>query len=228
MQYSQWTEALILILLGCPIWHLLWISRSSEHSSWKTSVIVIAATMWTLYAFFAAKTGFDRSWLGPASPARPLLYLSIIALAAYLLRNYIVGIKVSQHLLIGLQIIRPIGMVFVLETSRGNLPAVFSYPAGFGDLLTGIVALYVVTKYRNETIPPGAVKLVATLGIIDFASAFFFGFTSSATPIQLFAFENPNTVIQYPTGLIPLFLVPYAVATHIWSLTQLKRNRVSA
>ena len=57
------------------------------------------------------------------------------------------------------------------------------------------------------------------------AFAFFFGFTSSATPLQLFAFDNPNRVIEYPLGLIPLFLVPYAVMAHLLSIAQLIRDR---
>ncbi len=62
------------------------------------------------------------------------------------------------------------------------------------------------------------------IGISDFVSAFFFGFTSSATPLQLFAFDQPNQVLLYPTGLIPLFLVPYAVVFHILSITEMQRE----
>jgi hypothetical protein len=221
------TEALILLLLGCPMWHLLWISRQSGHSYLRSAAIVSCAVIWSVWSFLAVKTGFDREWFGSASAARPLTYLAVVSIIAWTARNFLVGPNVSQHLLIGLQIIRPIGMVFVLETSLGNLPGVFSYPAGFGDLAVGLTALYVVFRYRGSSVPPSAVRLVAALGLIDFASAFFFGFTSSATPVQLFAFDNPNTVIEYPTGLIPLFLVPYAVAAHTWSLVQLRRDQRS-
>jgi hypothetical protein len=53
--------------------------------------------------------------------------------------------------------------------------------------------------------------------IADFLSAFFFGFGSSETPIQLFFPEVPNNVIVFPTGLIPLFFVPYAIFFHTLS-----------
>ena len=79
-------------------------------------------------------------------------------------------------------------------------------------------------RYRNQEIPNGAVILVFTIGITDFVSAFFFGFTSSATPFQLFAFDQPNQVQLYPTGLIPIFLVPYAVIFHILSITEMQRS----
>jgi hypothetical protein len=74
-------------------------------------------------------------------------------------------------------------------------------------------------------VPPRAVILVAVVGLLDFTSAFFFGFTSSASPVQLFAFDNPNRVLDYPLGLIPVFLVPYATMAHLLSLAQLMKDR---
>jgi hypothetical protein len=100
-------------------------------------------------------------------------------------------------------------MVFIVEHSQGNLPGVFAYPAGLGDLLTGMLAAYVLYRFWDTRIPAFWVLLVAVVGLVDFASAFFFGFASSETPVQLFSFENPNQVTEYPLGLIPLFLVPY-------------------
>ena len=50
-----------------------------------------------------------------------------------------------------------------------------------------------------------------------FLSAFFFGFGSSETPVQIFFPDVPNNVIVFPTGMIPLFLVPYAIFFHVLS-----------
>jgi hypothetical protein len=63
------------------------------------------------------------------------------------------------------------------------------------------------------------------LGIADFVSAFFFGFFSSAGPQQLLFPEVPNRALLFPTGLIPLFLVPYAIAFHTLSWLTLRRQR---
>ncbi len=104
------------------------------------------------------------------------------------------------------------------------MPGIFAHPAGWGDLLVSIIALAVLIRYRNQEIPNGAVKLVFTVGMTDFVSAFFFGLTSSATPFQLFAVDQPNQVLLYPTGLIPVFLVPYAVIFHILSITEMQRS----
>jgi hypothetical protein len=50
-----------------------------------------------------------------------------------------------------------------------------------------------------------------------FLSALFFGFTSSASSLQLFHPAVPNHVIAFPTGIIPLVLVPYATLFHVLS-----------
>ena len=225
MTFSPVSELFILFFLSTPFWHLLMVSRDAEHSLKQTSILVTVAMIWCLLAFAIVKYRIDSYVLGPDFPARPLLYLFLVSFVAYTARHWILGNGVSQHLLIGLQLIRPIGMVFVIEHAQGNLPAIFAYPAGLGDLLTGLLAAFVLYRFRGTKIPPFWVLLVAGVGLADFASAFFFGFTSSDTPIQLFSFENPNEVTEYPLGLVPLFLVPYAVIAHILSLAQLRRDR---
>ena len=65
--------------------------------------------------------------------------------------------------------------------------------------------------------------VVIILGVADFMSAFFFGFTSSESPVQIFYPEIKNNVILFPTGMIPLFLVPYAIFFHTLSYLNLKK-----
>ncbi|HEV3258023.1 MAG TPA: hypothetical protein VG013_14155, partial [Gemmataceae bacterium] len=58
-----------------------------------------------------------------------------------------------------------------------------------------------------------------------FLSAFFFGFTSSPGPQQLFFPTVVNDSLLFPTGLIPLFLVPCAICFHTLSLLELRRSQ---
>lgn len=140
------------------------------------------------------------------------------SLILYIWRDWFLDKWLCQKWLIGLQLFRAIGGVFLIEMVRGNIPGVFAYPAGLGDLAVAVVAALVLLTYWNaERIPGAAVYLVIALGVADFLSAFFFGFGSSETPIQLFFPEVPNQVIVFPTGLIPLFLVPYAIFFHTLS-----------
>ena len=219
------TEVVILLAWALTTWYVYFTFKESGHAKAKTIALTLVVLAWSIFAFGAVKYGFEGEFFR-GLPVRPLVYLFLAAgpPLGYAFRWALVGKGLSQHMLIGLQVLRCIGWVFVLEHWRGNLPGVFAHPAGWGDLLVGIIALAVLIRYRNQEIPNGAVKLVFTVGISDFVSAFFFGITSSATPFQLFAFDQPNQVLLYPTGLIPLFLVPYAVIFHILSISEMQRS----
>ena len=218
------TEVVILLGWALTTWYVYFTFRESGHAKRKTVALTLGVLAWSIFAFGAVKYGFDREFFGELVPFRSLVYLFLATGLGYAFRWALVGEGLSQHMLIGVQAIRVFGWVFVLEHLRGNLPGIFAHPAGWGDLLVGIIALVVLIRYRRQKIPNGAVILVFTVGIADLISAFFFGFASSATPLQMFALDQPNQVLLYPTGLIPLFLVPYFVIYHILSITEMQRS----
>ena len=222
--FSPISEAIVLFSVPAVLWHVLWVLAQGGASLRKRLVVGAIVIAWTGFMYAYIRFGFATRILGD-SPGIPLAFLLFTALTGYLLRDVLLGNGVSQRLLISLQLFRPIGMIFVFENARGTLPWTFAQPAGWGDLLAGLAALFVLVRYWDREIPAHAVVAVAVIGLLDFASAFFFGFTSSASPVQLFAFDNPNQVLNYPLGIIPVFLVPYAVVAHILSLTQLARDK---
>ncbi len=224
MPFSPVSEAVVLFSVPAVFWHMLMIQTAARVSIRQMMVVGAIMLAWTAYAYGSVRYGLDDVVFGDL-PAGPIVYLALAAGLTWAFRERLLGEGVPQQLLIALQLFRPIGMSFVLEDARGVLPSIFAQPAGWGDLLAGVLALAVLIRYPRGPIPARAVILVAAVGLADFASAFFFGFTSSATPVQLFAFDNPNRVIEYPLGLIPTLLVPYAVMAHLLSLAQLRRDR---
>ncbi len=227
MIFSPISEAVVLFAVPAVFWHMMMIQYAGRVPLRQAIVTGAIILLWTIYAWIAARTGFDRALFG-GFPGLPVVYVLVAGLVAWRFRETLLGDGVPQQLLIALQLFRPIGLIFVFEHHRGTLPGIFAHTAGWGDLLAGLVACAVLIRYPTGKVPDGAVLLVATIGLADFASAFFFGFTSSATPIQLFAFDNPNPVIEYPLGLIPMFLVPYAIIAHLLSIAQMRRNRGGA
>lgn len=158
----------------------------------------------------------------------PLLW-AVPSLLVWLARDWLLAEPLSQRWLVGLQLWRVIGAVFLVEMAGGKLPAIFALPAGVGDVAVALLAAAVLWRWRAAAqLPDRAVVAVIALGVADFASAFFFGFISSAGAQQLFFPEVANRTLWFPTGIIPLFLVPYAIAFHTLSWLQLRRRRLPA
>ena len=132
----------------------------------------------------------------------------------------------------GLQIFRAIGGIFLIEMVIGNQPGIFAYPAGVGDIIVALIAVTILINYKGEKMVPGyPVLFLIGIGMVDFVSAFFFGFTSSPNPFQLFHPDVTNQILLFPTGMIPLFLVPYAIFFHTLSFLNYRihdrHNRLS-
>ena len=169
-------------------------------------------TFWVCLYQLPSKLGLAGNLIVPLSWILPSLFL-------YLQRNWFLSQELSQKWLVGLQLFRVIGGVFLIEMVGGHIPGIFAYPAGIGDIIVGVAAFSVLLACRNrERIPGILIIFIIAIGIADFLSAFFFGFTSTPGPAQLFFPAVENRLIFFPTGLIPLFLVPYAIFFHTLSL----------
>jgi len=198
----------------------------SEASPKKGMQIGTAFLLWGSLMFWVSLSDIPGNLGLAGSLITPLSWL-LPSLILYWKRNWFLSEKLSQNWLIGLQVLRLVGGLFIIEMILGHIPGVFAYPAGLGDILVALVALGVLLAYRkSESIPKAGIFLVIGLGIADFISAIFFGFTSSEGPGQLFYPAVTNDVAHFPTGVIPLFLVPYAIFFHTLSmLNYLKYER---
>ena len=131
------------------------------------------------------------------------------------------------HWLVGLQVYRILGVMFLVAWTHGDLAGVFGIPAGAGDTLTGLLALptaYLLYRapheYRREAVAWNI------LGTLDLIIAITIGFLTAPGPLQLIMSNPPNTLIgTYPTAMIPAFVVPTSLMLHALSLRQLARLR---
>ncbi len=220
---------------------LLWGLRASAGRAGlavreKGRVFWIGATL-LIGWFFAALLA---SWLGlyqGASARIPTIELGLLLpiIAGVLFYRWSgvfqrVVAATPQSLLVGVQIYRVEGVVFLILLAAGSLPAVFAVPAGSGDLAVGLLAPVIAWSFtRGMAGSTWLVRLWNLLGLVDLVVAVTTGFLSSPSPIQAFAFDNPNKLITaFPLVMIPVFLVPLAVLLHLASLATLSSHAMAS
>lgn len=133
---------------------------------------------------------------------------------------------VPQQWLIGVQLYRALGIIFLILYGAGKMPGLFAWPAGIGDVLVGALALVVAIAYARGPEKNGDLAWVWNiLGLTDLSVAVATGMVTAPSPIQLFAFDLPNELVgAFPLILIPIYLVPLSVLLHLASLTKLRRT----
>jgi hypothetical protein len=133
---------------------------------------------------------------------------------------------VPQSWLVSIQLYRALGVIFVILYASGQLPALFAWPAGLGDIAVGLSAPVVSRMYARDPARYGRlVRAWNIAGIIDLVVAVGTGFMTSPSPIQLFGLDRPNELITaFPLVLIPVYLVPLSILLHLASLAKLRRS----
>jgi hypothetical protein len=219
-----------VILLG--LWRGL--ARTRFSASERVTVwlvLAVALILWIAIVWTLAVRGtfLPRAAANRYVPALPIAIFVPVILGLGLLTS---SQRIASLLeatppawLVGLQVYRVLGGIFLVDWMRGLLPGAFAVPAGIGDIIVGLLALPAAVWVASGT-PIG--RRVGTwwnlLGLADFVVAIGMGMTTSPGRFQLFALDHPNAQIgTFPTVMIPAFAVPNSIILHALSLWQLKR-----
>jgi hypothetical protein len=138
--------------------------------------------------------------------------------------------SVPQQWIVGVQVYRVLGLIFLVLYAAGRMPGEFALPAGAGDVLVGLLAPIVASAYaRKLRGSAGLLRAWNLLGMADLVLAITTGFLTSPSPLQVLALGRPNLLIAaFPVAMIPVFLVPLAVLLHLISLTKLRQASQTA
>ncbi len=133
---------------------------------------------------------------------------------------------VPQPWIVGVQLYRALGVMFLILYASGRLPALFAWPAGVGDIAIGLSAPLVGLAYaRAPREAAGPVRAWNVLGILDLVVAVTTGFLTAPSlisPIEVHPTSELMTML--PMVLIPVYLVPISIVLHIASLAKLHRD----
>jgi hypothetical protein len=133
---------------------------------------------------------------------------------------------VPQEWLVGVQLYRALGVIFLILYATGKLPSLFAWPAGIGDIAIGLLAPVVGLAYARA--PRKAAGLVAAwnvFGILDLMIAVGTGFMTAPSLLQPFEVQPTSELMTVlPMVLIPTYLVPLSIVLHLASLAKLRRE----
>mgnify|MGYP001555834092 CR=1 FL=1 len=215
---------------------LFGLNRSLKLANWpavdRTLTVWTAAILLALFYVAAALPSRQGFYHGPAGNIPTIQYgLLGPILAAILLFRFWPAFRrtvtaVPQQWLIGLQLFRIEGAIFLILYAMHRLPPQFALPAGIGDVLVGLAAPFVAIAYlRKGAQANGLILAWNLLGLLDLVTAVITGVLSSPIPIHVFTLDAPNELISlYPLVMVPVFLVPLAILLHLASLQKLRRT----
>jgi len=152
----------------------------------------------------------------------PIIVFSLWFAASAGFRQF--ALSLDPRIFTSAQASRIIGFTFVLLEVRGVLPAIFAWPAGYGDMAIGMTAAFVAWKlaepgHRNSFI------LWQVLGIADLVLA-----VSLGTTARLLDPQGASMVAMtvLPLSLVPTFLVPLFVIFHLICIAQARTWKISS
>lgn len=195
------------------------------------SVLLIGISWFTVIVAIALADGFNA-----AVGERPfaILFAVLMPVALFGLsytsikafRSWVLGLDM-RHLIL-LHSWRMVGMGFVFLFFHDRLPALFALPAGLGDAMAamGAVFLGIALYERASTVSRKRVFIWNTFGLIDFVIAVSLGVMTRTGEIFHFSGSVGSEIMGiFPLALIPGFAVPFYVITHLIIYAKLRQEQ---
>jgi hypothetical protein len=186
-----------------------------------TRRVVLVGVAWLLVATALGAAGAVRR-LQPPAPLLVVFGLTALVLAA---AWRLVGFRawlaaLDARWLVAPHLTRYVGAYFLYLYGQGRLPYAFAVPGGWGDIVVATLAALLLL-----TGPPTPGKLrAAYLGWNVLGLADLLGVVVTAGRLGV---QDPDSLAEFlelPLSLLPTFLVPLLLATHVVLFARLLRR----
>lgn len=184
--------------------------------------ILIGIVVWLAIVTVVGIAGIPQK-LVPPTPQIILAALTIALLVASVvyppLRSWV--LESDWRALVEIHLVRAIaGAGFLLAGSRGKFPEQFATMAGKGDIAVAILGLLVILLVSpHRSYAPFVYGLWNLLGLLDVLRV-----VVDATRIALVDRAAMSELLQMPFVLLPLFVVPILIASHVWLFERIFRR----
>jgi hypothetical protein len=180
---------------------LAWLCFAVGLASWfqNASAFAVAATVWTLTA--------------------------LVLLACWKVRTIRACVfDIDLRWLVLLHLTRLFAGAYLLVLCQsGQLPCAFATPAGWGDIGIGVLAVAVVSAMRPTQFAKLFLLSWNSLGLIDIVFV-----VASALRFGLEDWQSMRALRELPVSLLPTFLVPLIIASHVLIFVRQIRARIGS
>lgn len=186
---------------------------------------VIITLIWIAVSLSLSYSGFLLDF--EAMPPRFLLIvLGAIAYTSYMF-NSLKGFEMSLQSLTAVHMIRiPVELCIYQFYLRAWVPEIMTFEGYNLDIIMGIssflILIYLLVSGKN--VSTQFLRYWNYVGIVLLTIIVSMAVLSAPTPLQQLAFEQPNTaVMRFPFVLLPAFIVPAVLLSHLFALRMLNR-----
>jgi hypothetical protein len=186
----------------------------------KASVVSLAVASWFCAALGVSASGI----LIQMRPPMPQVLIAVLTVAS-LIAIFRVAIfrawadDVAIRALVAIHLTRFVGVYFLLLARQGVLSASFAVPAGYGDVFVATIAfLLLLIGEPNTRWRRGLYLIWNSLGLVDILLV-----VGNAARVGLADSQSMQPLLRFPLSLLPTFLVPVIITTHILIFRRLRR-----
>jgi hypothetical protein len=177
-----------------------------------SQTVVLIGLGWLLVATAASMAGVIRTLRPPTLPFLVLGLTAAVLAGAWLLpgfRAWLAAIDVRW--LVALHLTRFVGPYFLYLYAHGELPYAFAVPGGWGDIAVATLAAALLTwGSPHDGVRRPAYIAWNVLGLADIVFV-----VATAGRLAATAPESMTALVRLPLSLLPTFLVPLIIASHV-------------
>jgi hypothetical protein len=192
--------------------------------SGQTRWVAAGLAVWLAAAVLVGASGALRS-VRPPAPQVLIVALTAGLLAAGALVPWLRrwAEEVDLRVVVALHLTRFVGAYFLVLHRRGELPYAFAVPGGWGDIAVASLALVLLVAVR----PSGAWGRWLYLGWDVLGLIDILGVVATAASQGMAEPGSMRALLRLPLSLLPTFLVPLIIASHVLIFVRLLRGRRS-
>ena len=182
-------------------------------------VIRIALWLWLIAALAVGRLELLARLPGPAIQGLIVLLTAALLLGYRRVTVFHTWIDaLDLRALVLLHATRFVGIYFLLLYRRGELPYAFAVPGGWGDILVATLALLVCLLPLAPATRLRAFTVWNVIGLVDILLV-----VVAAARLGLEGMDQMRALTYLPLSLLPTFLVPLIIATHVMIYLRLRR-----